>query len=541
MSSNASAYKHVKFRHSLFVVVAVSILLFLVWGLNGRKSKAAWAGEGYWHTSGNQILDANNQPVRITGINWFGFETANYVAHGLWTRNYRDMLDQMKSLGYNTIRLPYCSQMFEPGSTPNGIDGNLNPDLLGLSSLQIMDKIIDYCGQIGLRVILDRHRPDSGGQSELWYTPQYPEARWISDWMMLAQRYNGNPTVVGCDLQNEPRGRAVFGSGDLTTDWRLAAERAGNAILSVNSNLLIIVEGVEAHNGQFYWWGGNLLGVRNFPVRLNVPNRLVYSAHEYATSVFPQPWFSAPNYPNNLQGIWDNFWGFVHKENIAPLLVGEFGSTLQSTIDQVWLDTLVGYLGAGANGINFTYWSWNPNSGDTGGILRDDWRTVDFNKHNRLAPILFPLTGGGTTPTPTPTPTPGPTPTPTPGPTPTPTPVPTPTPTPTPQPTGQCLVSYAIRSQWQNGFVTDVTIENRTGSTINNWQLTWSFSGNQTITNLWNGMLSQGGQSVTVTGMSYNGTVPNGGTASFGFQAGYSGNNAVPANFALNGTPCAIR
>jgi endoglucanase len=537
MSSKASATRHGKFRYFLSTMVVMSIMLLLVWGLNGRKSKAAWAGEGYWHTSGNQILDANNQPVRITGINWFGFETANYVAHGLWTRNYKDMLDQMKSLGYNTIRLPYCNQMFEPGSTPNGIDGNLNPDLLGLNSLQIMDKIIDYCGQIGLRVILDRHRPDSASQSALWYTPQYPESRWVSDWVMLAQRYNGNPTVVGCDLHNEPRNPADWGTGNMSTDWRLAAERAGNAILSVNSNLLIIVEGIDCINGECYWWGGNLKGLRSAPVRLNVPNRLVYSSHEYATSVFPQPWFSAPNYPNNLQGIWDNFWGFVHKENIAPLLVGEFGSTLQSPIDQVWLDTLVGYLGAGVTGINFTYWSWNPNSGDTGGILRDDWRTVDFNKHNRLAPILFPLTGGGTTPTPTPapTPTPGPTPTPTPAPT------PTPVPTPTPAPGGACFVNYAIRSQWQNGFVTDVTIENRTGSTINNWQLTWSFSGNQTITNLWNGMLSQGGQSVTVTGMSYNGTVPNGGTASFGFQAGYSGANAVPANFALNGIPCAIR
>jgi endoglucanase len=531
MSSKASATRHGNFRYFLSTMVVMSIMLLLVWGLNGRKSKAALVGEGYWHTSGRQILDANNQQVIITGLNWFGFETSNYVVHGLWARNYKELLDLVKSLGYNTLRLPYCSQMFEPGSQPNGIDFNKNPDLQGLSSLQIMDKIIGYCGQIGLRVILDRHRPDSAGQSELWYTDRYPEQIWIRDWMDLARRYNGNPTVIGCDLQNEPRGRAVFGSGDLATDWRLAAERAGNAILSVNPNLLIFVEGVEVHDGQYNWWGGNLLGVRDFPVRLNVPNRLVYSAHDYATSVFAQPWFSDPNYPNNLEpNVWNKFWGFIPKENIAPMLLGEFGSTLASPIDRTWLITLRDYLDE--NDISFTYWCLNPNSGDTGGILMGDWTTVDYNKHNILAPILFPLNGGGTMPTPTPTPTPGPTPTPTPG----------PTPTPTPPPTGgACSVSYAIRSQWQNGFVTDVTIENRTGSTINNWQLTWSFSGDQSITNLWNGMLNQSGQSVTVTGMSYNGTVPDGGTASFGFQAGYSGTNAVPANFALNGIPCARR
>ena len=40
-------------------------------------------------------------------------------------------------------------------------------------------------------------------------------------------------------------------------------------------------------------------------MRLNVANRLVYSPHEYATSVFVQPWFNDPAFPNNLAAIWD--------------------------------------------------------------------------------------------------------------------------------------------------------------------------------------------------------------------------------------------
>ncbi|MBO0725000.1 MAG: endoglucanase, partial [Blastocatellia bacterium] len=71
----------------------------MIWRQAAPVSQAA--GDGFWHTSGNQLLDSRNQPVRIAGVNWFGFETANYVAHGLWTRNYKDMLDQMKSLGFN--------------------------------------------------------------------------------------------------------------------------------------------------------------------------------------------------------------------------------------------------------------------------------------------------------------------------------------------------------------------------------------------------------------------------------------------------------
>jgi cellulase/cellobiase CelA1 len=97
-----------------------------------------------------------------------------------------------------------------------------------------------------------------------------------------------------------------------------------------------------------------------------------------------------------------------------------------------------------------------------------------------------------------------------------------------------------VRDQWQTGFVTDVTVVNG-GAALNGWQLTWSFAGNQQITNLWNGTLSQTGQSVRVNDAGFNSNLPSGGSASFGFQASYSGVNAAPNNFALNGVPCVRR
>ncbi|WP_394846730.1 glycoside hydrolase family 5 protein [Pendulispora brunnea] len=369
-------------------LTALVFTLFVA--MTAKPARAATAGTGYWHTNGRQLLDANNQPVRMAGVNWFGLETANYTPHGLWARGYKDMLNQMKSLKYNTIRLPFSNQLFDAGSTPNSIRYDLNPDLQGLSGIQIMDKIIAYAGQIGMKVLLDRHRPDSGGQSALWYTSAYPESRWISDWKMLAQRYLGNTTVIGADLHNEPHGPngATWGTGSITTDWRLAAERAGNAILAVNPNWLIVVEGIDVFNGDAYWWGGNLQGAAQFPVRLNVANRLVYSAHDYATSVYPQPWFSDPSFPNNLRPLWNRIWGYLVQNNVAPVLLGEFGTTLADPRDETWLRTLLNYLGTGVNGISFTFWSWNPNSGDTGGILNDDWTTVNTRKQNILQPFL---------------------------------------------------------------------------------------------------------------------------------------------------------
>ncbi len=74
--------------------------------------------------------------------------------------------------------------------------------------MQLLDKIIDYASRIGLHIILDQHRAAASGQTALWYTAAYPEAHWISDWQILAQRYKDNPMVIGADLHNEPHAPA---------------------------------------------------------------------------------------------------------------------------------------------------------------------------------------------------------------------------------------------------------------------------------------------------------------------------------------------
>lgn len=358
----------------------------------GDPQPARAQSGNYLHTEGNRIMDANGNQVILTGINWFGLETEAFAPHGLWARSLDSILDQILELGFNTLRLPYSNQLFELSSAPNGINYDLNPDLEGLSGLEILDKVIEGAGERGLKVILDRHRPDSHAQSELWYTAQYHEERWISDWVMLVERYAGDDTVIGADLHNEPHGRATWGSGDPETDWQLAAERAGNAILETNPNLLIIVEGVDQYQGDWYWWGGNLMGARDHPVRLDAPDQLVYSTHVYGPGVYPQAWFSAPDFPENLTEIWDRHWGYLHKEEIAPVLVGEFGGrSVGDDKEGIWQRELVSYLRA--NDLSYTYWTFNPNSGDTGGILLDDWETVDPDKQTLLSGYQFPLIG----------------------------------------------------------------------------------------------------------------------------------------------------
>lgn len=362
---------------------------------------------GFLHTRGNQILDSAGQPVQLSGVNWFGLESSTGAPHGLWTRGYTEMIDQMAAAGFNTIRLPYASETLHTSSAPNGIDFSKNPELRGLTSLEVMDAVIDYAGRQGMRVILDHHRSGFGSGTSgngLWYDAQYTEDAWVADWAMLAGRYRDNPTVIGFDLHNEPYNGTWGGGG--ANDWVRAAERAGNAALAVNPDLLIFVEGVGTYQGQSYWWGGNLMGVADRPIILDVPGRVVYSPHDYPNSVYPQPWFSGSNFGAGLPAKFRQMWGYIYEENIAPVYIGEFGTKLSDPKDIVWLEAITSYISgdfdnngtidipAGTEDISWTFWSWNPNSGDTGGILADDWTTINQNKMAYLTSIQF--TGGAT-------------------------------------------------------------------------------------------------------------------------------------------------
>ncbi|MBL1114756.1 glycoside hydrolase family 5 protein [Streptomyces sp. 110] len=356
----------------------------------GAKATGAGA-EGPLSTKKGDIVDSDGKKVVLTGVNWFGFETGTYAPHGLWTRNWESMLDQMAKQGFNTMRLPYANDMFKSSAKPNGIDWHKNPDLKGLTPQQIMDKIVKGATDRGIRVILDQHRPDQYGQSELWHSQSLSEKQWMDDWVQLAKRYKNNDRVIGADLHNEPRGQATWGDGNPKTDWQLAATKAGNAIHKVNKNWLIFVEGTDRHKNEQFWWGGDLQGVKKHPVKLDEPNKVVYSAHDYGPGVYNQNWFMAKDFPKNMPAIWEKHWAYIKKQNIAPLLLGEFGGkkTAGKSSEAVWQNALMDYLKK--HQISYTYWTWNPDSGDTGGVLKNDWKTIDQNKMKMLAKYQTPL------------------------------------------------------------------------------------------------------------------------------------------------------
>ncbi len=336
---------------------------------------------GYLHTSGNQIVSATGQDVRIAAVSWFGFDNTTATPGGLDTQSYKTIMDRMVEAGFNTLRLPFSNAFLAGAVTPSYINTKLNPDLAGLSNLAMMDRIVAYAAQIGLKVILDDH--NSSGTSGpnlngLWYDQTYSDATWQGDWTMLAKHYAGNATVIGADLFTEPHSVATNGTltgatwGDgSATDWQAASTRAGDAIQAVNPNWLVIVEGIQAYQNSYTNWGSNLMGVATHPVTLTDPNHLVYSAHTYPASVDPEPWFTAANYPANLASVWTQQFGYIAQQGIAPVFIGEYGSNFTQAADQQWLQALQSFansqagagLQTGQQGMSTGYWAWNSAPG----------------------------------------------------------------------------------------------------------------------------------------------------------------------------------
>ncbi len=392
-------------KHFIFIIFT------LVW-LISPTIKTHAQQQNFLSASGNKLFDSTGKEVRLTGVNWFGFETSQYSPHGIWTRDTKSVLMQIKDLGFNTIRLPWCNDMLKPGASIN-INSYGSDPYSGISPMneeesklnkpiELLDVIVKWCQENNMKIVLDNHSRAADGflNEKYWYTDTFSEQQWIDDWIFLANRYKDFSTVVAMDLNNEPHG-STWGDSNPDTDWNKAAERCGNAILNVHPDVLIIVEGVGQFEGDSYWWGGQLKGVTKYPVQLSNPNKLFYSAHEYGPEVSQQDWFESPDFPNNMPAIWEEHFHYLYENNTSPIFIGEFGIKDQDNdIAFTWYKEWMGFMG---DIYSWTFWTMNPNSGDTGGILKDDWISVNQWKMDVLNPHFAPLIAnvvGGSTNTP---------------------------------------------------------------------------------------------------------------------------------------------
>lgn len=371
------------------VVQALTAFVFVVATINAEAA-------GYFVQAG-KIYDANGQEVQVRGVSHFGFNGTTLQPQFLWAMGWKEQIAQMKSLGFNAIRVPFVPDTLyntTPVNQLSYIDAALNPELIGKTSLQVLDLWMAEAERQGMYVLLDFHSVSKQRQYPTWFLSNpadfglmynnqaYTKENWTRDLTFVAKRYAHLPHFFGIDLYNEPHGMVRWSAGDpgVTNPiyyWKAATELASAAILAANPNLLIFVQGIFGNydgreNSTIPMnWGEDFQPQAYQP--LNIPgDKLVLTPHTYGPDVSVKSSFSASNFPANLAAHWDTLFGqfFQTHAVVVGEWGGKYGQGTGGAQDITWQNAFVDYLLS--KGVrNSFYWCYSPNSGDTGGILDD--------------------------------------------------------------------------------------------------------------------------------------------------------------------------
>lgn len=250
----------------------------------------------------------------------------------------------------------------------------------------------------------------------------YDKSKWLADIHTMAKlpKKLGVKNIIGIDCFNEPWKYSW-------SEWADLAKECYDAIAAEDDDLIAVVEGIsgshEVSGGKLepeYFgpspvnpnWGENLWGQQNDPIQIP-KDRLCFSPHTYGPSVYVQKQFidqsnaacvgledddagkakcnlvvtrSNANAVAAIRKGWDEHFGYLRAQNYC-VIVGEFGGTktwpqnpveptaatlwahLPANVryDWEWQNMFVDYM-LEKNITDFTYWSINPESGDTGGV-----------------------------------------------------------------------------------------------------------------------------------------------------------------------------
>lgn len=380
---------------------------------------------GLWSADADELLSS----VADHGINIIRFPISTELLLS-WMNG-----EPYKPVGLTASKDPYY--MFNPDFCDENGDT--------MDSMGIFDVLMKKCKKYGIKALIYIHSPashNSGHNYNLWYyEPSAADAdnmaansktgeeitydMWIESVTWLAEKYKNDDTIIAYDLKNEPHGKRGYNGTTCPTDiakwddsedlnnWAFAATECGNSILDVNPNALILIEGVEQYpkteKGYTYdtadiwqasadvspwygaWWGGNLRGVKDYPIDFGSKSRnsqIVYSPHDYGPSVYNQTWFDKDFTTQTLlDDYWYDTWAYINDQDIAPLLIGEWGGHMDGGKNQKWMELLRDYMID--NHINHTFWCLNPNSGDTGGLLDSSFTVWDDEKYDLFEPSLW--------------------------------------------------------------------------------------------------------------------------------------------------------
>jgi endoglucanase len=403
---------------------------------------AVWTSEG-----GNILL--NGQVFHLKGISWFGMETGGANLLGLGKRSITSILDALKAEDFNGLRIPMSVQW---ASDLNHVPANQgftddDADLVGKSWTVILDKLITEAGKRGMVVMLDMHTIGEGDNltNGLWYSSHFNVCQFRQAWQNVLNLFGDRWNIFALDLKNEifdvTWGTSEFDGtpgidckdGQFVnpahrtlkpTDWRVESEKLIGELSVERTNAegkrfrfqgLYVVPGIWKKKigqkewpydgpGTDFWYGGNLIGLHNFPIRVSpqVAKQVAYSVHVYGPSVYPMKDFEDRNayrVPSNMNSLYEYQNGFVESLTGRALIVGEWGGlnglveprkdpNFAGKDDAAILSAIATWFPENCIADSF-WWAVNPESYDTGGIFETtEYATLSRHRLDRARQMM---------------------------------------------------------------------------------------------------------------------------------------------------------
>ncbi len=304
---------------------------------------------GFLSARGSQIVGSDGAPVRIASV---GLTGMNVIGGRLQLAGPFHGIDghvtAMRRFGFNCVRVDWIDKTLEDPA-----------------AMAQLDAFVAACKKLGLKVIFDNHNNEATPadwenaaqqKNGLWFDTgpgtdgtdgagnrgTVSAAKFQDDWVAFARHWSGDSTVIGFDLRNEPcahtKTPALWGGGG-PTDIHAMYQAVGNAVLAANPDALIICEAVIDYRiGAFE---GDLSVVRKLPVALSNPAKLVYSVHEYPREIGG---YKGPESGAGYIERMNTMWGWLVRENVAPVWIGEMGASMSSPASRAWGQTLLEVL-----------------------------------------------------------------------------------------------------------------------------------------------------------------------------------------------------
>lgn len=376
-----------------------------------------------------------NLSTPIRGINWFGYENGQTAPDGLWiggssiATDMNTVIYRLRLLGFNAIRLPFTfndlelpplpkentcktaslQEIIQSVPSPRGIkpavelpkNNKCNIYLSNKSTLERFIYTIRAFAKSGFYVILDYHPM---GKEPYAYNPDV----FAQKWYKLMEKIVRIPELKGkviMDLMNEP--------DSMNIKWAHATKlylKTMDAVYkNLDKNMFFMIEGTGQINYNLNWGDGfvtdpNIIKANQIDdasvffkelMKKSYIGNIIISPHMYGPSVTKNKRaFAGQDLENRML----KSFVYLHTKGYClqgrcykfPIVVGEFGSKFILKEDLQHLDSFQKLMNKyfGKN-MSWAFWAYNNNSGDTGGIVKDDWVTLEMGKLQWLKKFMY--------------------------------------------------------------------------------------------------------------------------------------------------------